>query len=110
MLLHQLRCREERPFDVPLTRQHMLGERGAVVGGVGLFTNQGERPVVALATQRLDEAPSREARAYDDDVVGRLQRAHEPNIASHCSGDEGASTKLNSRTSPIRALGSGEYM
>ena len=48
----------------------MLRERRTIVGGVSLLADERDRADEALSTERLDESPSAETGADDDDVVG----------------------------------------
>jgi hypothetical protein len=54
---------------VPLADQHLLRERRAIVGGVGLVTDQRNGAVVALTAQCLGQAPSGESGADHHHVV-----------------------------------------
>ncbi len=61
--------RERDPLEAPLASQDLLGQRRAVVGQVGLVTDQGEATVEALRPQLLGGAealPSRRRRSRHD--------------------------------------------
>ncbi len=79
-------------LDVPGAGQHLLGQRGAVVGGVELVADDDHRAGMALVADLLGGAQAGQGGADHDDgrvvVLGVdspwLQLS--PNIVRHCSG------------------------
>ncbi len=65
-------------FDVPLARQHLLGERRSVVGDPLLVAHDHDRSAVALVADLLCRAESGEGRSDDDDSsIRRHGYAHD---------------------------------
>ena len=84
----------------PRAGQHLLGQRGPVVGKVPLLADERDRPLEALPAQRLDGPPSGERGADDDDGAVRRgavcrqagRRCHWPNMAIHSCAERGRKT------------------